>query len=190
MRRIWWYIYVCRWCNDGGFVLRLSDAAPRAFNHRHKWYGLLWRIWENKWKVMEFWQRGPISHWHRGLAHLMFNSLTFKGHYTLPSSPLRHTDMRTCAGPLRRTVGFKLMVCLLALVCQQECEFCRRGGPQEDEGVRGPDGRSALRHPDRLGEQRDWQQGTAAAAARVATKHSRTQAHAQHYLRKHTRMQW
>lgn len=44
---------------------------------------------------MEFWRRGPISHWHRGLAHLMFNRLTFKGHYTLPSSSLRHADMRT-----------------------------------------------------------------------------------------------
>lgn len=92
----------------------------------------------------------------------MFNSLTFKGHYSQTLSPRRHTDaLAHVSAPRRahvprRTFSAGVSPDVGVCVCvEQECELCWRGSPEEDEGVRGPDRRSALRHPDRFGEQRD-----------------------------------
>lgn len=50
-------------------------------------------------RLMELWQLSAISHWHWGRTHLLaiFNSVTFKGHYTQTLSRLCHTDMNTRA---------------------------------------------------------------------------------------------
>lgn len=129
-------------------------------------------------QLMEFWQRGAISHWHQGHKHLMFNGLTFKGHYSQTLSPHRHTDVLAyISAPhhthvMRHKFSAGLSPDVGVCVCvEQECELCWRGSPEEDEGVRGPDRRSALRHPDRFGEQRDWQQGNVLACASSCCAH-------------------
>lgn len=80
-------------------------------------------------KLKEFWQCGAISHWHWGHKHLMFNRLTFKGHYTLFLSPLSHMDMHTFISTLQHshvqvfswTVHWCVCVCARVCVCVGVC---------------------------------------------------------------------
>lgn len=141
-------------------MVQLNKITPCTFQSQTHMANSVIKYLEKQIQLMVFWQFGAISHWHWGHQRLMFNCLTFKGHYALSLYSLshRHECIYQCASTYTCAItGFQLD-CVFVCV-NQECEFCRRGGPEEDERVRGPDRRSALRHPDRFREQRDWQQG-------------------------------